>query len=126
VSQRLTADEIVDRLTSDLAAAEWEYDNEADELEIVLPGSIGREGRAILVEPDVYLRLDLDTNEPLSITIPVASIWISRLVAELAGHPWAPRLKEPPQSWQGGSHEAVALFLARSARSSGALAAAVA
>jgi hypothetical protein len=85
VSQRLTADEIVDRLTSDLAAAEWEYDNEADELEIVLPGSIGREGRAILVEPDVYLRLDLDTNEPLSITIPVASIWISRRVPPPAG-----------------------------------------
>jgi hypothetical protein len=125
VSRKLTLQEVVDRLTVGLEAARWEYDAEADELEIVLPGGEGREGRAILLDSEVYLRLDVDTNEPLTVIIPAISVWLGQQVAQVATHLAAPRPADPSAADWGGSHEAVALSLARSARASGALAAAV-
>ena len=91
MSRKLTLQEVVDRLTVGLEAARWEYDAEADELEIVLPGGAGREGRAILLDSEVYLRLDADTNEPLTVIIPAVSVWLGQQVAQVATHLAAPR-----------------------------------
>jgi hypothetical protein len=123
--RKLTLREVVDRLAAGLDAARWEYDAEADELEIVLPGGGGREGRAILLDSDAYLRLDVDTNEPLTVIIPAVSVWVGQQVAQVAGQLAAPPPADPRGAGWGGSHEAVALSLARSARASGALAAAL-
>jgi hypothetical protein len=125
VSPKLSRQEVVERLVAGLPSAHWEFDEEADELEIVLPGGRGREGRAVLIDDDFFLRLDVDTNEPLTVIIPAVSVWLGRQVAQLAGLVEAPGPSDPPRSWQDGSHEAVALSLARSVGASGALAAAV-
>jgi hypothetical protein len=122
MSPKLSLQEVVEHLAVALPAARWEYDDEADELEIVLPAGAGREGRAILIDEGFYLRLDPETNEPLTIIIPAVSVWLGQQVAGLVE---APHPSAPPQSWQDGSHGALALSLARTVRASGALAAAV-
>jgi hypothetical protein len=117
---------VVDRFLAGLEHARWEYDDEADELEIVFPGAAGREGRAILIDEDFYLRLDADTNAPLSVIVPVVSAWLSRQMEQLAKLVAAPPSTAPPEAWTPDSHEAVGRSLARSVQASGALTAAVA
>jgi hypothetical protein len=57
--------------------AEWHYDEEIDEMELVLPGAAGRPGPAILVGDDVYVRVDPDTSAPLSLIIPGYTAWLA-------------------------------------------------
>ena len=61
-----------------LAAAEWRYDSESDELNIVLPNSAGREGDYVLVDDAFYLRCDFETREPLTVIIPVFTAWLEQ------------------------------------------------
>ena len=61
-----------------LAAAEWHYDSESDELNIVLPNSAGREGDYVLVDDAFYLRCDFETGEPLTVIIPVFTAWLEK------------------------------------------------
>ncbi len=61
-----------------LAAAEWHYDSESDELNIVLPDSAGREGDYVLVDDAFYLRCDFETGEPLTVIIPVFTAWLEK------------------------------------------------
>ena len=61
-----------------LAAAEWRYDNESDELNIVLPNSAGREGDYVFVDDAFYLRCDFETREPLTVIIPVFTAWLEQ------------------------------------------------
>ena len=61
-----------------LAAAEWCYDSESDELNIVLPNSAGREGDYVLVDDAFYLRCDFETGEPLTVIIPVFTAWLEQ------------------------------------------------
>lgn len=61
-----------------LAAAEWSYDSESDELNIVLPNSAGREGDYVLVDDAFYLRCDFETGEPLTVIIPVFTAWLEK------------------------------------------------
>lgn len=61
-----------------LAAAEWRYDSESDELNIVLPNSAGREGDYVLVDDAFYLRCDFETGEPLTVIIPVFTAWLEQ------------------------------------------------
>jgi hypothetical protein len=63
---------------------EERYDEDIDELELVLPGSAGRGGRAVLVNGDVHVRLDVDTGAPLSVIIPGFSSWVERQRARKA------------------------------------------
>ena len=61
-----------------LAAAEWRYDSESDELNIVLPNSAGREGDYVLVDDAFYLRCDFETGAPLTVIIPVFTAWLEQ------------------------------------------------
>jgi hypothetical protein len=123
VNPKLRLHEVVERVAAAIPAARWKYDEEADEVEIVLPGVGPRPGRAILIDDDFYLRLDVDTNEPLTLLIPTFTDWVSRRAAGLVR---APQMSDPPGSWQGSSHAALSRSLGRTVQASGALAAAVA
>ena len=61
-----------------LAAAEWCYDSESDELNIVLPNSAGREGDYVLVDDAFYLRCDFKMGVPLTVIIPVFTAWLEQ------------------------------------------------
>src|SRR5262249_40045657 len=45
-----------------LRRAEWRYNPDADEMNVLLPGWEGRPGRAVLVDDDFYVRLDAETG----------------------------------------------------------------
>jgi hypothetical protein len=113
-----------------LPAARWDVNEEADELEITLPGGAGREGRAVLINDEFYLRLDVDTNAPLSLIVPSISLWLGPRLAALgasvgAPPPVAPR-GEAPLPWPADSQRAVAQTLNDRIRGSADLATAVA
>jgi hypothetical protein len=122
VNKKLSLQEVVERVAAGLPTARWKYDEDADELEIILPEVGPRPGRAVLIDEDFYLRLDIDTNEPLTLIIPAFSDWVSRRAVGLGP---APRLSDPPELWQDGPHEALYRSLGRTVQASGALAAAV-
>jgi hypothetical protein len=80
VSARADSSDIRVELAAALLRSDVEghYDEDIDELELVLPGSAGREGRAVLVNGELYVRLDVDTGAPLSVIIPGFSSWVER------------------------------------------------
>jgi hypothetical protein len=67
-----------ERILATLAEAEWEYDEEIDEMEISFPGGAGRAGMATLIGDEFYVRVDPDTFDPLSIIIPGYTAWLAR------------------------------------------------
>jgi hypothetical protein len=125
MSRRLGPNEILDRVAALLPHARAHIDEEADELELTFPGARGREGRAVLIDDDFYLRLDVDSNEPLSIIVPNVSPWLARLLAQTAT-PWEARTTDSPEAWTPASQGAVAQALGARLRASADLAAAVA
>ena len=54
--------------------AVWRYNEDADEMELLLPGY---EGRAILVNDEFYVRIDVETRRPLTIIIPGYTSWLA-------------------------------------------------
>jgi hypothetical protein len=62
-----------------LEGAEWHVDEDADELDVVLPGAAGREGRMFLIdeepERELYVRIDVETGQPLGLLVPNWSRW---------------------------------------------------
>jgi hypothetical protein len=130
MSARLTPREILERVATGLPAARWDVNEEADELELILPGTEGREGRAVLINDEFYLRLDVRTNEPLSLIIPSVSLWLGQeldaLRAAVGDPPEAAPGGAPPPAWPADSHGAVAQALSERLRDSADLAAAVA
>ena len=81
--QRPTFQELI---LAGLPYAEWRYDEEADELDVLLPGSERREGVAKLVNDEFYVRVDVDTNEPLTIVIPTFTDWLANKLADQVRH----------------------------------------
>ena len=71
-----------ERILAGLPDAEWHYDEEADELDVLLPGSEHRAGVAKLVNDEFYVRVDVDTNEPLTIIIPTFTDWLAKKLAD--------------------------------------------
>ena len=69
-----------------LPYAEWRYDEEADEMDVLLPGSEHRAGVAKLVNEEFYVRVDVDTNEPLTIIIPTFTDWLANKLAIQVRH----------------------------------------
>ena len=53
------------QLLTGLQSAKAYYDAEADELDLLLPGSAGRGGSAVLIG-DHYVRTHVETGRPLS------------------------------------------------------------
>ena len=81
--QRPTFQELI---LAGLPYAEWRYDEEADEMDVLLPGSECREGVAKLVNDEFYVRVDVDTNEPLTIIIPTFTDWLANKLADQVRH----------------------------------------
>ena len=78
MSARCARQELVDRIAAALPAAEWRYDTDTGEMEIILPGSTGRAGLWIdVADWDFYLRLDAETGAPLSLIISPFDYWLA-------------------------------------------------
>lgn len=74
-AEHARAQDVHAAVRASLPHARWEYDDDADEVDIIFPNSEGREGRAVLVRGELYVRLDVDTGQPLSIIIPSFRSW---------------------------------------------------
>lgn len=118
---KLTADEVITRVASGLDEAEWRYDEDADEMEIVLAGGHGREGRSILIDDDTFLRVDPETNQPLSIIVTAWTYWSARQAAA----PVPSLMPATPQAWLSLPEQMARQAVERTVRTSQELAAAV-
>ena len=78
MSTRRARQELVDRIAAALPAAEWRYDTDTGEMEIILPGSTGRAGLWVdVADWDFYVRLDAETGAPLSLIISPFDYWLA-------------------------------------------------
>ena len=68
---------LVEQIIAALAASKWDHDPEIDEMEITLLGSAGREGLWHDVDDYTYLRVDVETGQPLSLTIYPFHAWLA-------------------------------------------------
>ncbi len=103
-------------LLARLPAAEWDYDEEADEMEVRLPGTAGRQGYYALVRDDLYVRLDAETGEPLGMMIPSYQVWLGRHITSPATHDpkaMAPSSAGDPAQWIAEPAQAAPEVLAR-------------
>ena len=66
---------LVEQIIAALAASKWDHDPDIDEMEITLLGSTGREGLWHDVDDYTYLRVDVETGQPLSLTIYPFHAW---------------------------------------------------
>ena len=99
-----------------LDGAEWHYDDEIDEMEIVLPGGAGREGLAVLVADEFYVRVDPDTFEPLSLLIPAYTSWLAKQPAAPTARP-----STNPSQWINLSRQTARHAIRRTVRASSEL-----
>lgn len=103
-------------LLAEIPAAKWEYDEQADEMEVSLPGTAGGAGYYALVRDDLYVRLDAETGEPLGMMIPAYQLWLGRHIdspaprdAKAIGAPGA----DGPARWIAEQARAAPEVLAR-------------
>lgn len=68
---------VVDDIVADLEAADWQYDPEADDMDIVLPNVVNRAADWLDIEDDFFVRIDLERREPLSIVIIAFTVWLA-------------------------------------------------
>jgi hypothetical protein len=61
-----------------LPHATWDYDQDADEMNVLLPSFEGREGRMVLIDDDFSVCFDAETAAPLSLMIPNYSSWLAQ------------------------------------------------
>ena len=61
---------VVEQVIAGLAEATWDYLADIGWMEVILPGSSGRRVIAHLVGDDLYVRLDVENGDPLSVVIP--------------------------------------------------------
>ena len=103
-------------LLARLPEAEWEYDEDADEMEVRLPSAAGREGYYALLRDDLYVRLDAETGEPLGVMIPSYQLWLGRHIAMPAARgasPTVPAGAGDPVRWIAEQDQAAPQALAR-------------
>jgi hypothetical protein len=103
-------------LSARLPDAQWEYDEDADEMEVRLAGTAHRDGYYALLHNDLYVRLDAETDEPLGIMIPAFQLWLGRhLTAQGRAEAGAtPRAETGnPARWIAEQAQAVPQALAR-------------
>ena len=92
LSPPLIEDALVERIIALLPWAEWVYDDEIGEMEIVLPGCAGREAQWIDLDDywNLHLRLDPMSGEPLSIVIYPFRSWLAAQERQPLPSPDAP------------------------------------
>ena len=49
---------VVDAIVADLEAADWQYDPEADDMDIILPNVVNRAAEWLDIEDDFFVRID--------------------------------------------------------------------
>jgi hypothetical protein len=101
-----------------LRRAEWCYNPDADEMNVLLPGWEGRAGRAVLVDDEFYVRLDVETGRPLSILIPAYTAWQARQLARPGVLARLPLLEARRDTRRDAERVAVAAAVARALRAS--------
>jgi hypothetical protein len=100
-------------LLAALPKATWEFDQDADEMEIQLPGAAGKPGYYALLGNDLYLRVDAATGEPLGVMIPSYHYWLTVRLAEAAGTGRAVSAPRDPVRWMAEQQKTVPNALAR-------------
>ncbi len=68
---------VVEQVIAGLAEATWDYLADIGWMEVILPGGSGRGGVAYLVGDDLYVRLDVENGDPLSVSIPALDSWLA-------------------------------------------------
>lgn len=106
----------LDALQQALQQAEWRYNAEADEMNVLLPGWEGRPGRAILVEDALYVRLDVETGAVLSLLVPAYTFWQAEQLARPGVQEKLPLLTERLDADQNAERRALAAVVARALR----------
>ena len=83
---------LVERIIAVLPRAEWVYDDEIGEMEIVLPGCAGREAQWVDLDDywNLHLRLDPTSGEPLSVVIYPFRSWLAEQERQPLPSPDAP------------------------------------
>jgi hypothetical protein len=84
-------------------------------MNVLLPGWAGR---AVLVDDEVYVRLDVATGRPLSIIIPAYTAWLARQLARPDVLERPPLLQARRGTERDAEHAAVAAAVARALRAS--------
>jgi hypothetical protein len=102
MNQRLSVQQIIEQIATSLPNASWQYDPDADDMEITLPGGADREGKGVLLKDDLLVRLDPDTNEPLTITVTAWTQYSNSRTAQEAARRVASQMgtnRIDPQHW---------------------------
>ena len=81
---------LVDRLVAALPVAEWRYNADIGEMNVIFPGGNGRDAHMPWLQVDdywdFYVRMDAATGRPLSLVIYPFRVWL----AEQEGLPLSP------------------------------------
>ena len=67
----------VERIIAALPHADWQYDPESDDMDIILPNVVNRAADWLDIEDDFFVRIDLECKEPLSIVIIAFTVWLA-------------------------------------------------
>ena len=81
---------VVDAMVADLEAADWQYDPEADDMDIILPNVVNRAAEWLDIEGDFFVRIDPERREPLSIVIIAFTVWLAEKKGRDLPSPRAP------------------------------------
>ena len=68
----------VERIIAALPQADWQYDPEADDMDIILPNVTNRAADWVQVDDEgCFVRIDSERREPLSIVIIAFTVWLA-------------------------------------------------
>ncbi len=81
---------VVEQVIAGLAEATWDYLADIGWMEVILPGGSGRGGVAHLIGDDLYVRLDVENGDPLSVIIPAFEAWLAEQEGRASPPPNAP------------------------------------
>ena len=81
---------VAEQVIAGLAEATWDYLADIGWMEVILPGGSGRGGIAHLVGDDLYVRLDVESGDPLSVIIPAFDSWLAEQEGRALPPPEAP------------------------------------
>lgn len=106
----------LDALQDALHQAEWRYNAEADEMNILLSGWEGRPGRAVLINDSIYVRLDVETGALLSLLVPAYTFWQAEQLARPEVQEKLPLLTGRLDAHPDAERRALAAVVARALR----------
>ena len=85
---------LMDRVIAALPAAEWLYNADIGEMNVVFPGGSGREAHLPWLRVDdywdFYVRMDATTGRPLSLVIYPFRVWLAEQERQPLSPPEAP------------------------------------